>query len=169
MSGTRRSGRRPKPLALIKLQGSRVRAKHRAAPTYAADAPTMPAHLERDDLAKATWDVLVARLLPTGVLTVAHGEALAVLCETWADYLRCRDQFETMGRTMVVVEKHKVADGSVQRRVKENPLIRRSEKLATLLQRYLGEFGLTPMTQSKVQGDKREAVDPTEVFLRSLR
>ena len=53
--------------------------------------------------------------------------------------------------------------------MKENPLIRRSEKLATLLQRYLGEFGLTPMTQSKVQGDKREAVDPTEVFLRSLR
>jgi len=168
--GTHRSGRRPKPLALIKLQGSRVRAKHKAAPTYRAEAPPMPAHLERDEVAKAKWDLLVERLLPTGVLTIAHGEALAVLCETWADYLRCRDQFEKMHRTMVVIEERKLPDGTIQRRVRENPLVRRSERLAMLLQRYLGEFGLTPMTQSKVQGvPEVQDVDPLESLLKVVR
>ena len=130
----------------------------------------MPEHLARDEVAKAKWDLLVARLLPTGVLTIAHGEALAVLCETWADYLRCREQFEAMNRTMVVVETRKLPDGTTQRRVRENPLIRRSERLAMLLQRYLGEFGQTPMTQSKVQGkaDDGEA-DPLESMLKAVK
>lgn len=150
MPGTFRSGRKPKPAGLRALHGSRERPHHRREPKYASNSPVMPAHLTADAVAVEKWDILADRLAKSRVLTVAHGEALAVLAEAWADYVRCREQFAQTGRQMLVVDEKRALDGTVTRKVKDNPLIRRSERLALLLQRYLSEFGLTPVSGPKV-------------------
>lgn len=165
MAGTFRSGRKPKARGLRVLQGSKVRPHHRTEPVYAAGSPEPAPHVLADGLALAKYRELVGRLEASRVLTTAHGEALAVLAETWADYVRCREQFAAAGYTLLVVDERREADGTVHRRVKDNPLIRRSERLALLLQRYLAEFGLTPVTGPRVKVTEPADVDPFEVFL----
>lgn len=150
MAGTSRSGRKPKPAGLRELHGSKVRPYHRREPKYAALTPAMPPHIAADALALEKWGILAERLAQSRVLTIAHGEALAVLAEAWADYVRCREQFAQTGRQMLVVDEKRGADGTMSRKVRDNPLIRRSERLAMLLQRYLSEFGLTPVSGPKV-------------------
>jgi P27 family predicted phage terminase small subunit len=142
MAGTYRSGLKRKPHGLRVLHGSKNRAQHRREPTYQLGEPPRPAHLAADPLALATWDVLVARLTTVGVLMVSHGEALTVLAEAWADYVRCREQLARTGWQIVVTDESGLP--------KEHPLIRRSERLGLFLQRYLGEFGLTPVTGGRV-------------------
>lgn len=155
MAGSKRSGRRLKPTALKAIQGSRMRRQNRTEPVHPVGVPTIPPHLATDDLAVTAWGSFVERLSAVKVLTSSHGEALAIMAEAWADYVRCRQQFERMGRQLVVADEKVVGSGAtaiVTRKIKDNPLIRRSERLAMLIQRYLGEFGLTPATGPKVQG-----------------
>jgi len=150
MSGTSRSGRHHKPTAVKLLHGSKLRAHNRNEPKYQTGIPDCPAHVRADAKALHFWDVMVARLTKSSVLTLAHGESLTTLCDTWADYVRCREQFATMNYQQLVVDETIDARGGKHRKIKENPLIRRSEKLILLITRLLGEFGLTPVTGPKV-------------------
>lgn len=170
MPGTRNSGRKPKPMALLKLQGSRVREHHKAAPSYEAESPAIPAHIEADPAARAMWDRLVARLLPVKVLTVAHGEALSVLADMWADYERVRGELNVTRYKNVVIRKKRHANGTEVTEPIVNPLRRVHLELSRELRAWLGEFGLTPMTQSKVRGtDGAEDDDPLEAALRAVK
>lgn len=162
MSGTSRSGRRRKPKALRDLQGSRTRHHHRDQPEYRIGSPLiMPEMVANDDIARAKWDRLVLLMTRSGVLTEAHTEMLTILCTSWADLERCREQFRLMNYQTLIFEMN-----GDKRRVKNNPLVGRIEKLAYQVARFLGEFGLTPMTSAKVSGQRvAEGVDPFAEFL----
>lgn len=154
MPGTSRSGRRPQPAAIRDLKGSRTRPHHRHEPDYARAMPAMPAFVEADPLAASRWRTLAPRIAQAGVLTEAHGEMLALLCSTWADLERAREQFAAMGYQQLVVDETVGPNGERRRKVKPNPLVVRIEKQAYQVARFLGEFGLTPMTSAKVAGEK---------------
>lgn len=166
MAGNSRSGRHPKPTAIKVLHGSKLRAGNRSEAKYQSGAPECPAHVQNDPRALQAWQVTSARLLQVGVLTTAHGESLATLCDAWADYVRCREQFAAMNyQQLVVDESIDRRNGNKLRKVKENPLIRRSEKLALLITRLLGEFGLTPITSPKVPAlGQAASADPFTEF-----
>lgn len=166
MPGTSRSGRRPQPAAVRALKGSKTRPHHRGEPHYAAGIPTKPDFIAADALASARWDGLAPRLAQSGVLTEAHGEMLALLCAAWADLERARQQFADMGYRQLIVEQRMTATGEMVETVKPNPLIVRIEKLAYQVARFLGEFGLTPMTAAKVSAQQAvEGDDPFAAFL----
>lgn len=162
MPGTSRSGRRRKPAALRELQGSQTRKHHRQEPEYKSGEPLiMPVMVASDDLAKAKWERLSLLMTKSGVLTEAHTEMLTILCTSWADLERCREQFRQMNYRTVFVEMN-----GDQRIIKNNPLVGRIEKLAYQVARFLGEFGLTPMTSAKVSGERAvEGIDPFAEFL----
>ncbi len=162
MPGTSRSGRRPQPAAVRALKGSKTRPHHRGEPHYAAGIPSKPDFIAADALASARWDGLAPRLAQSGVLTEAHGEMLALLCAAWADLERARQQFADMGYRQLIVEQRMTATGEMVETVKPNPLIVRIEKLAYQVARFLGEFGLTPMTAAKVSA--QQAVDGDDPF-----
>jgi len=171
MPGNYRSGAPRKPTALKLLQGSRVRNREQE-PQYEPGIPDCPARLQEDPEAKSHWDLLSSRLQASGVLTKGHGEALAMLAEALADYGRARAQLKAMRFQQLIVEEKYDPTGAklLYRRVKENPLIRRSERLAVLCSRLLGEFGLTPITQAKINSAKPPTeTDPFEVFLGGAR
>lgn len=166
MPGTSRSGRRPQPAAIRALKGSRTRPRHRDEPVYEKAMPAMPAFVEADALASTRWLALAPKLASAGVLTEAHGEMLALLCSAWADLERAREQFASMNYQQLVVDEVVAANGERRRKVKANPLILRIEKLAYQVARFLGEFGLTPMTSAKVSSEKvKDGEDPFAEFL----
>lgn len=162
MPGTSRSGRRRKPAALRELHGSRTREHHRKEPRYkSCEQLVMPAMVESDDIARAKWQRLELLMTKSGVLTEAHAEMLTILCTSWADLERCREQFRLMNYQTIFVEMN-----GDQRRVRNNPLVGRIEKLAYQVARFLGEFGLTPMTSAKVSSERAvEGIDPFAEFL----
>ncbi len=166
MPGTSRSGPRPKPAALRALTGAPTRARHKREPTYPRKMPIKPPFIAADPIASGRWDTIAPRIAAAGVLTEAHGEMLALLCSTWADLERAREQFAEMGYRQVVLEERMTATGETIQTVKPNPLVIRIEKQAYQVARFLGEFGLTPMTAAKVSAEKAvEGVDPFAEFL----
>jgi len=162
MAGTSRSGRRRNSAALRELQGSRTRPHHAEEPDYSTDAPlVIPEMVEKDPLALLKWARLVTLMSRSGVLTEAHAEMLGLLCLAWADLERSREQYRAMGHLSVIVE-----TGGDRPRIRHNPLVSRIEKLSYQCARYLGEFGLTPMTSAKVAVEKAlEETDPFAEFL----
>lgn len=169
MPGTSRSGRRPQPAAIRSLKGSRTRPHHRTEATFSAGVPSMPSFVAVDPLAAQRWQILAPRIAQAGVLTEAHGEMLALLCSSWADLERARDQFAGMNYQQLVVDEVTGPSGERRRKVKANPLILRIEKLAYQVARFLGEFGLTPMTSAKVSAKQatEQEHDPFAEFLGS--
>lgn len=167
MAGTSRSGRRPVPASLRSLTGARTRPHHRGEPDYEAVAPAMPEHVAADPLAAERWAVLVDRLSRVRVLTEAHGEMLALLCAAWADLIRAREELARMEYAQFIVEHRMTATGEEILTRKINPLFSRIEKLSYQVARFLGEFGLTPMTAAKVAArSAAEAdVDPFDALV----
>lgn len=157
MAGNWRSGRRPTPTALHVLRGtlrSSVRQGREGEPKRKPGRPPCPVEVEADEAAHAHWLRLATQLEKDGILTMAHGDALALLAQALADYHRVRGQLAAMKHQQLVIDEIRDKDGKLlRRRVRENPLIRRSERLAALCSRLLGEFGLTPVTQTRVHAD----------------
>ena len=150
MPVTWRSGRTT-PTALKVLHGSRIRGRQQE-PRFPVGRPECPTELQLDPAAAAHWERLAPRLEQAGVLMPAHGEALGLLAQALADYGRVRAQLHQVGYQQLVVDEVRDKAGNViRRRVKENPLIRRRERLALLVSRPLGEFGLTPGAAVRIQ------------------
>lgn len=161
--GTFRSGRRKNPEAIRKIVGARRGAN--TEPKYSASLPEMPQLVSVDPIASDKWRVLSARIAAAQVLTEAHGEMLALLCLAWADLDRARVEFAEAGHKQMVCDETINARGDVQRKYKINPIASRIEHQAAQVARFLGEFGLTPMTSGKVVAKVAVDVDPFAQFL----
>ncbi len=163
--GTTRSGRRKNPEAIRKMVGGRKRGTN-IEPQYSSALPVMPDLVSADPIASAKWSVLSVRIAAAQVLTEAHGEMLALLCLAWADLDRARVEFAEAGHKQMVCDETINARGDVARKYKINPIASRIEHQAAQVARFLGEFGLTPMTAGKVSAIKTAAVeDPFAQFL----
>jgi P27 family predicted phage terminase small subunit len=127
----------------------------------------MPGFIAADPVASKKWERVVAVVGGAGILNETHGEMLAVLCSSWADLERAREQFAGMNYQQLVVDEQVLANGQRLRRVRPNPLILRIERNAAQVARYLGEFGLTPMTSAKVAASLANPgqVDPFDEYL----
>lgn len=155
-----------KPTALHVIQGTKPRTTPRGRePKYALGAPAMPPDVAADPMATAAWGYYVPLLTRAAVLTHAHMGALANLCRIEADLLRVREAMRLAQYEQTYVEETIDKYGVARRRIKESLLNQRGERLTKLHLRALGEFGLTPVTQSKVMVHDASAGDPFEAFL----
>jgi phage terminase small subunit len=170
MPGTYKSGRKPVPTNLHILRGT-LRSRHKTRPRPPQlGRPEPTPEIQADDVALGHWTALCERLETLRILSPAHGEALGLLAQALADYGRVRAQLHEMGYRQLIVDEMRDKEGKVtRRRVRENPLIRRSERLALLVSRLLGEFGLTPITQTKIAAIAPSEADPFEAFLGGKR
>lgn len=127
----------------------------------------MPAFIQADPIASARWQSLAPRIAEAGVLSECHGDMLALLCSAWADLVRAREQFAQMGYQQLTVDERILPSGERIRKVRANPLILRIEKQAYQVARFLGEFGLTPMTSAKVSAEQA-VTGPDDPFAKFL-
>lgn len=100
-------------------------------PSYLDGSPDHPPFISGEALEE--WNRLVGLMVPAKTLTKADRMALAVLCETWADFVdACADYVSAVG--------------------KQKRLARINKRVcAEAVLKAAAQFGLTPSARSRVQ------------------
>lgn len=130
------AGRRPTPTTLKLVRGNPgKRPLNKEEPQPERRAPEKPARLTGS--AASTWKQLSAYLERMGVLTIADGLALELLCDAYSDYLAARKKGW-----------HQRAEAAFKR-----------------IKSLLIEFGLTPASRSRIKTGEAPA-DPLSDFLK---
>ncbi len=151
------AGRKASPTALKLIKGNPgKRAINKAEPKPKAVRPRKPAHI--DAKAKRYWEDLCKILEDMGVLTIADGKALEMLCDAYADYRDCQAIVKKEGRTYITFS---VAGDKL---IKAHPAVSQASDAWKRVKSMMSEFGLTPSSRSGVKG-KSADIDPLEAFL----
>lgn len=168
-----RRGPPPKPTRLRILNGNASRRPLNAdEPRPAEREPEQPAWLTGE--AKTEWARIVPELKLLRLLTVVDRAALTAYCQAWAELAECTRLLEQEGRIFYepVIGKKKNKKGVetlevVGNKVKAHPICRLQRDAFARVKAFLGEFGLSPASRSKVQAPPaEEKLDPLEELKR---
>lgn len=155
-------GRPAKPTALKLVQGNPgKRAINKREPKPAAERPKCPAHLSPK--AKTAFKNVCDLLEGMGVLTIADGLALEMMCDAYAEWRDLRKIIDTEGAT------YKVIGTSGDEMVKARPEVAMASDAWKRVKAMASEFGLTAASRTKLQTAEPESVDPLEEFLNRRR
>ena len=129
-------GRKPKPTHLRVLEGT---AKHNPSePMPEPRVPTCPAHLCPS--AKAEWKRLARMLFTLRIMTELDRSALAAYCQAYGRWVEAERKLQDTPMLL------KLPSGYVQ----QNPWLTIANKQLELMHKYLSEFGLSPVSRSRV-------------------
>lgn len=173
-----RRGPPPKPTKLKIAAGNPGKRKlNEREPRPEAKAPAMPAWLSVR--AKAEWKRIVPELLRLGLLARVDLAALSGYCQAYAEVEEATRTIEKEGRIckmpifadddvietvhdpttgQVTGTKVVVAKGTkIGERLKSHPAVAQQQQAMRLVKQFLGEFGLSPSSRSRVASDAGEA------------
>ena len=132
-------GRKPKPAHLKLLEGNLGRRrKDGDHPRPDLSTPTCPQHLCPS--AKAEWKRLAHQLFRLGILTTLDRAALAAYCQAYGRWVEAEQKLKETPALL------KMPSGYVQ----QNPWLTIAGKQLELMHKYLSEFGLSPVSRSRV-------------------
>lgn len=160
-------GRRPKPLAIHKLNGnprhmSKAELNGDNNPQPALTAPEMPKGLPR--AARREFRRMVPLLQAIGVISEVDGLALAEYCRAHALIEMAQKEIDKNGMTFITYFEDK--DGNaIAGDIKANPACSILSTQQKVMKSFLIEFGLTPASRSKLKITKKADADPMEQFL----
>lgn len=161
------AGRRPKPLAMHKLNGnprhfSQAQLNGDLNPKPEVKIPEMPKGMHK--IARREWRQIVPILLRMGVLNESNGTALAAYCRSVAEIEVAYKDMEKNGRNFTTHFEDK--DGNVHiGDIKPNPAVAQFYTAMKTAKTFLLEFGLTPASLTKLKVEKAPAGDAMEQFL----
>lgn len=109
--------------------------------------PKLPAHLST--AARVQWRRVLAVLAPTGVITEAEADLLAVYCESYARYVQALTELQPRtgenglrtGGLIVLNDK-----GSPMR----NPLLKVADDAEKTMLRCMSELGMSPSSRARL-------------------
>jgi P27 family predicted phage terminase small subunit len=155
-------GRPSKPTALKVVQGNAgKRPLNKREPKPKADRPRCPPHLSPK--AKTAFKNVSNLLADMGVLTIADGMALEMLCDAYAEWRDLRKAVESHGATYTTTG----TSGDVV--VKARPEVAMAADAWKRVKAMASEFGLTAASRTKIQTNKPEETDPLQEFLNRRR
>src|SRR3954453_8502352 len=132
-------GRKPNPTHLKLLHGNpSKRALNAPEPKPERRAPTCPSHLCPS--AKAEWKRLAAQLTALRILTELDRAGLGAFCPAYGLWVEAERKLQ---ETPLLL---KMPSGYVQ----QNPWLTIANKQLELMHKYLSEFGLSPVSRSRV-------------------
>ena len=134
------AGRKPKPIGVKLLEGSRIRGKQKRAPRPETSQPGMPQRLKADKCAAAKWSELLPLVSSMQVMTDQDVEALATLCEVHSAAQTCLLELRASGPVL------RTDLGGV----KPNPAGSLYRGLISQQLSIMSEFGLTPASRCKL-------------------
>jgi P27 family predicted phage terminase small subunit len=150
-------GRKPKPTALKKIDGTQKCRINFNEPEFrtVTEADDFPPPIYLSKVSQAKWKEVASLLIPFGLLTYADRDALTVYCEAWDRFLRACKDLRDNGNEVI-------SDGGATKRSPSLSAVKEAE--STLL-RYQAEFGLTPASRSKLRMDLTGKKSELEEFL----
>ncbi len=149
------TGRRPIPTDLKKLKGNPGRRPlNPNEPQPKAGSAAQPSALSQ--AAREYWPELHEIVSSNGVYTEMDTVALVLLCDTFAEYRKLRDQVEREGAT------YTLPNGMA----KANPAMAMLSDSQKRLKSLLVEFGMTPSARSRVTVAGEIPPDPIEEFFK---
>jgi P27 family predicted phage terminase small subunit len=142
-------GRKPTPTTLKLLRGNPgKRALNMNEPKLTPELPQPPGFLQ--GVALEEWHRIAPLLHGAGLLTALDAEALAVGCQSYANFVEATEKIRERG-TVVVYEG----------RPMPNPYLRVMNAALQQWTRMLIEFGMTPSSRSRVKvPEAPKAADP---------
>lgn len=149
MAGTNRSGRKPVPTTIKLLRGNPGRRPlNDAEPKPPVKLPPPPPELS--DAAKKEWRKTGRKLVAMGVMTELDGPMLAAVVVPYTRFLEMQG---LLAKSSVLLKR---SDGTLY----INPLVRIARECQEQFTRALAEFGMSPVSRSRVKATPPEAVDP---------
>jgi len=150
-------GRKPTPSRLHELRGDPGK-RHRnrdgePRPDALEKAPAPPRHLNRR--AAAVWRRVAPALVSMRLIAGIDSASLAGYCSAVATYEEADERLKTEPWTT-----HTARGGS-----RPNPLFRIRDEALKQVNKFAGEFGLTPSTRSRVKGASQPGQDAFEFYL----
>lgn len=144
-----KQGRKPTPTALRLLRGNPGRRPINAdEPKAAPKLPPPPAELS--DAAKREWRRTGRKLLAGRIITDLDTAAFAAYCSSYARWLEAT---ALLAKSPVVI-KNRHGDLVL------NPLLRVVRESQDQYTRALAEFGMSPVSRTRVHAEQPAAVDP---------
>ncbi len=150
-------GRKPAPTALKILAGTRPCRVAKNEPTPAVGTPDPPCELS--PTASKEWDRITPILERMRILTEADGAALAVYCETFAEWVS----------TGAKVRKDGMLCATAAGGLKASPLVAIHQRARADMLRTLGEFGLSPSTRASISAAAAPEVDALTQLLKDRK
>ena len=142
-------GPAPTPTAILNLRGSWRANANKAEPMPKAGRPECPDWL--DESAQAAWEQLAPQLEDMGVLTVIDGQALTLLCQTWAKWKEAELAIREHGAVSPIYN----ADGSLKY-MQQSPHVSIARSAADQLAKMFREFGMTPSARTRIEVPERK-------------
>ena len=155
-----KTGRKPKPTALKKLEGNPGRRPlNRIEPMPPVVQLKCPNHLLPE--AKKEWKRLAPVLMDLGLLTAADAVPFEGYCTAYARWLEAQDE----------INKHGSIYKDNEGKIRPNPFIAIANQQMREIKSFAAEFGLTPSTRSamiaNVMAAMKQNTDPMETILLS--
>jgi P27 family predicted phage terminase small subunit len=137
-------GRKPIPSRLHELNGDPGK-RHRSRdgeprPEALEKVPSPPRHLNRR--AAGVWRRIVPELISMRLISAVDGASLAAYCSAVATYQEADERLKT----------EKWTTSTARGGSRPNPLFKIRDEALKLVNKFAGEFGLTPSTRSRVIG-----------------
>lgn len=149
----------PKPTALKVVTGNAgKRALNKQEPKPKQAKPKCPAHLSPK--AKTAFKNVCQILEGMGVLTIADGMAIELLCDAYAEWRDLDTLIKKEGRT------YKTISTSGDEVIKGHPAVAMRSDAWKRIKSMMVEFGLTAASRTKVNAEKPEEVDPLDEYMK---
>lgn len=155
-------GRKKKPIEAHKREGTYRPCSHKG-PELEAQRPVKPEDLK--GTGSKAWDELAPVLEDMGVLTIADGLALRLLCDSYGFYMDACDTIETEGKYLTLINK---GGGEY---VTEHPAVKARARCWKEVETMARQFGLTPSARTglNVTNPKSGEMSALERILRGGR
>jgi P27 family predicted phage terminase small subunit len=141
------SGRRPKPTKLKEITGNPGKRALNKSEPRPSGVPTCPRWIIGD--ARKEWNRISKELIAIGLLTSVDRAALAAYCVSYGRWSEAEQRIQKTGLLI------KSPTGNVQK----NPLVLIAEESMRLMRGFLGEFGMTPSSRSRISTTPQEVED----------
>jgi P27 family predicted phage terminase small subunit len=133
------TGPPPKPTALKLIAGNPGKhALPKNEPKPKIEAPSMPKHLTAE--ARAEWERLAPILVRLHLLSKLDRAAFSAYCQAWARHVEAEEQIAKASALAFTHNGYPIV----------NPWATISKQAVEQMAKFLGEFGLTPASRSRV-------------------
>jgi P27 family predicted phage terminase small subunit len=144
-------GRRPKSPNAKALAGNPGKRPLPETLAVVSTTPEPPAFL--DGAARDEWDRLVNQLGPTKVLTELDRGTLAMLCQSYSDYVAACQNVERFGEVM-----------AGEKGAYISPYVHLKSMAFKQYKALLAEFGLSPLARVRIVVGREKPKDPLAAF-----